>query len=111
MAATGPRTAHISGLRKVAFVVVALDLLVMALAIASSPAAHTPAPAMAMPVAATADQAGISSRLIPESRVLRSLGETWGVYPRRATVPGTVLVAGSFHTVGDVMSRLGLQPI
>ena len=24
---------------------------------------------------------------------------------------GTVLVAGSFHTVGDVMSRLGLQPI
>jgi folylpolyglutamate synthase/dihydropteroate synthase len=23
----------------------------------------------------------------------------------------TVLVTGSFHTVGDVMSRLGLQPI
>ena len=99
MAASGPRTAHTSVLGKVAFVVVALDLLVTALAITSSPAAHSPVPAMAMPVAGTADRAGVSSRLIPESRALRSLGETWGVYPRRATVPATVLVACARGTV------------
>ena len=93
MAASGPRTAHTSVLGKVAFVVVALDLLVTILAVASSPAANTPVPVVAMPVARTADRAGVSSRLLPESRVLRSFGQTLAVYPRRATTPGAILVA------------------
>ena len=99
MAASGPRTAHTSVLGKVAFVVIAFDLLVTALAIASSPAAHSPVPAVAMPVAGPATRMGGASRLLAESQVLRSVGETWGVYPRRATIPGTVLVACGPGTV------------
>ena len=112
MAASGPRTAHTSVLGKVAFVVVALDLLGDGPGDHIVSCRHSSVPAMAIPVAGTANRAGVSSRLIPESRALRSLGETWGVYPRRATVPATVLVVCARGTVvsdqPSVVRRLDL---